>query len=595
MVETEAQEIKSFLAGTSHTSQNYFGVHEDDGDFIFRVFAPNATNVMLVGDFNGWRDNVSLEKVHDEGVWEVMLPYGKVSYGDRYKYRIYGCGQVNYKADPYSPSLSQSPDNSSVVCRKNGYEWKDNGWLEYRPKYQKNIKSRPVNIYEVHLGSWKKQGRHGCNYRDYARELAPYVKQMGYTHISLLPVTEFFDGDKLDYASSSFFAPTSRYGSPDDLKAFVDKMHEAGVGVVFDIPISRFPEGRYGLFEFDGSMLYERDTDEHRRHFDFSKKTVQSFLLSSISYWISEYHADAIRISAVDELLNSYKSEGQKNNTAKDFLSHLIKTIKRIYPDVLLFAEGDRTDIGFDLYFDDEWSERMRRYSATDFPQRSLVNSSFASLVQKNRIGTLSIPHMLSERDNDTFIELMAGDYWQKFAGLRALFGLMMTARGKKLCFMGNEIAQFKSWRFDSEIEWFLLDFESHEKFQRYVAELNNFYLAHPALWQNDGTEESLTFVDKNTFKQSVLLFRRSAKTEDLVIVVNLTPTVYEDYRIGAHAEGSFKEILNSDDVKYYGSGVVNKNEIETQPIAYHGYKNSFSMRIPPLAVSILSFKKKRK
>lgn len=600
MIENELQEIKSFLAGTSHTSQTYFGAHEDDGDFIFRVFAPNAASVMLVGDFNGWRDNVSLEKIHHSGIWEVMLPYGKVSYGDRYKYRIYGHGQVSYKADPYSRSLSPSPDNSSVICKKDGYEWKDSGWLEYRPKYQKNIKSRPVNIYEVHLGSWKKQGRQGCfNYRDYARELAPYVKQMGYTHICLLPITEFFDDDKLDYAPSSFFAPTSRYGIPDDLKAFVDKMHEAGVGVIFDIPISRFPEGRYGLFEFDGSVLYERDADSHRRHFDLSKKEVQSFLLSSISYWISEYHADAIRIPAVDELLGFYsenkENAAEQNNIAKRFLSHVIRTIKKLYPDVLLFAEGDTTDIGFDLSFDSEWSEKMHRYAAMDFPDRSLLNSSFASLVQKNKIGTLSIPHASPSAENDMFVETMAGDYWQKFAGLRALFGLMMTARGKKLSFMGNEIAQFKSWRFDSEIEWFLLDFESHEKFQRYVAELNNFYLAHSALWQSDEIEESLCFVDKNTFKQSVLLFRRSSKTEELVVVVNLTPTVYEEYRIGAHAEGIFKEIFNSDDIKYYGSGVLNEEEIETQPIAYHGYKNSFLMRIPPLAVSVLSFKKKRK
>ena len=596
MTETETHIIDSFLAGTSHTSYEYFGVHEKDGGFVFRVYAPQATRVMLTGDFNSWRDDISLERIHSSGIWEITIPFGRISYGDRYKYRIYGCGQVHYKSDPYSPALSPSPDNSSVVCRRDGYVWKDKGWLAYRPKYQKNIISRPVNIYEIHLGSWKKRGRNGnFNYREYAKEIAPYVKQMGYTHVCLLPITEFFDDDKLHYAPSSFFAPTSKYGSPDDLKAFVDKLHEAGVGVIFDIPIARFPKERYGLFEFDGSLLYERDVDAHRRHFDLFKNEVKSFLLSSISYGISEFHADAIRIADVDELLHFYcEGEGQKN-VARDFLKTLIKTMKKAYPDVLLLAEGEGMDMGFDLVFDDEWSNSLLEYSSTEFDKRGKINQAFMQKVENNHIGTFSIPHVAPDHHKNTFIETMHGDYWQKFAGLRALLGLTMCSRGKKLSFMGNEIAQFKEWSFEKETEWFLLDFDSHEKFQRYVAELNNFYLAHSALWQRDSTSESISFVDRAAFEQSVVIFRRSSKNEELVIVVNLTPTVYEAYRIGAPGEGAFKEILNSDDVRYYGSGVTNDSEIETQSIECHGYKNSFVMRVPPLAVSILSFEKKTK
>ena len=596
VTETAKQQIKSFLTGTSHTSQNYFGVHEQDGSFVFRVYAPKATRVMLAGDFNGWQDNISLEKVDDSGIWETALPLIRISYGDRYKYRIYGCGQVHYKSDPYALALSPSPDNSSVICKKDGYAWKDDGWLNYRPKYQKNIVSRPVNIYELHLGSWKRKGKNGWfDYREYAKELAPYVKQMGYTHVCLLPITEAFDSDKLDFAPSSFFAPTSKYGTPDDLKAFVDKLHEAGVGVVFDIPIARFPKERYGLFEFDGGMLYERDVDEHRRHFDLTKNAVKSFLLSSVSHWVSEYHADAIRISAVDELLHFYKENDGENNIAKDFLKSLVKTMKKTYPDVLLLAEGEGMGLGFDLVFDGTFANSLLEYSETEFSQRRIKTREFVAAFERNSIGTLSVPHVDPSHHKNTLIELMAGDYWQKFAGLRALLGLMMTARGKKLSFMGNEIAQFKDWSFERELEWFLLDFESHEKLQRYIAELNNFYLSHSALWQRDGTDESFCFIGRDTFEQSIVIFRRSSKNEDLVAVVNLTPMAYENYRIGSHAEGSFKEIFNSDEVKYFGSGVTNGDELETQPIDYHGYKNSFVMRVPPLAVSVLSFKKKSK
>lgn len=596
MTETEIQQIKSFLDGTSHTSQRYFGAHERDGGFVFRVYAPKATSVMLAGDFTGWRDNIVLERIHDSGIWEVRVPFGRISYGDRYKYRIYGCGQIHYKSDPYAPALSPSPDNSSVVCKNDGYIWKDSGWIGYRARYQKNIASRPINIYEVHLDSWKKRGRSGCfNYKDYAREIAPYVKQMGYTHVCLLPITESFDADKLHYAPSFFFAPTSKYGDPNDLKAFVDKLHEAGIGVIFDIPIAKFLGERYGLFEFDGGMLYERDVDERRRYFDLEKNEVRSFLFSSVSHWIEEYHADAIRISDVDELLHFYSDDEGQENRVRDFFKTLVKKIKKLYPDVLLLAEGEGMGMGFDLVFDEDWVNCLLDYSKTDFSLRSQKSKILAQKIERNPLGTLSIPHVVPGHQQSTLVEMMAGDYWQKFAGVRALFGLMMCARGKKLSFMGNEIAQFKLWSFERETEWFLLDFEAHEKFQRYVAELNNFYLAHSALWEKDADDEKFSFVDRDSFGQSVLIFRRSSKNEELTVVANLTPTAYEEFRIGAQGEGTFKEIFNSDEIQYYGSGVINENEIETQSVSYHGYKDSFVMRVPPLAVSILSFKKKIK
>lgn len=595
MTETETQYIRSFLAGTSHTSYDYFGVHEQGANFIFRVFAPKATRVMLVGDFNDWQDNISLERVDESGIWEIAVSSDKIAYNDRYKYRIYGCGQLYYKSDPYAVALSESPDNSSVICNRQGYEWRDGGWLAYRPSYQKNIASKPVNIYEIHLNSWKKRGRgEALNYRDYARELAPYVKQMGYTHVCLLPLNEFFGNDKIHYVPRALFAPTSKYGTTDDLKAFVDKLHEAGIGVTFDLPITYFLKEKYKLFEFSGGMFYGHVDNERIRRFDLTQSSVRSFLISSIAYWITEYHADAIRISAVDELLRFYCEGDADKNIAKDFLKTLVKIIKKNYPDVLLIADGEGVGFGFDLVFDNLSSSCLLDYAATDFAQRGEKNNAIAQFVEENKLGTLSFEHTDPTHQRKTLIDAMAGDYWQKFAGLRALWGFMITSRGKKLSFMGNEIAQFKPWSSDDELEWFLLDFESHEKLQRYIAELNNFYLAHPALWQRDANSESLCFLNKDTFNQSVLIFRRSAKNEELVVVVNLTPTAYESFRIGFYGEGELKEIFNSDDSRYYGSGVTNKERILTQKIEYHGYKNSFDMRVPPLAISVLSFQKSK-
>ena len=595
MDKAEFQYIKSFLAGTSHTSYDYFGVHRRDEDFIFRVFAPKATRVMLVGDFNDWQDDIALTRVDESGIWEVSLPSERISYSDRYKYRIYGCGQLYYKSDPYAVALSFGPDNSSVVCDRLAYQWKDSGWLSYRATYQKNIASKPVNIYEVHLNSWKSSGRAASlNYTDYARELAPYVKQMGYTHVSLLPLNEFFGEDKANYVPKTLFAPTARYGKPDDLKAFVDKLHEAGVGVIFDIPIVNFLKEKYKLFEYSGGMFYGRVDNDRIKHFDLTQSSVRSLLISSVAYWITEYHADAIRLLAVDELLRFYCEGDDNENAARDFLLSLIKIIKKNYPDVLLIADGAGAELGFDLTFDNLWSSRIIDYASTEFSERGPKTRALAQLIEKKNLGTVSVGHIDPSYPQGTLIESSVGDYWQRFAGLRALWGLMMTSRGKKLSFMGNEIAQFKPWSVDSEIEWFLLDYESHEKLQRYIAELNNLYLAHPALWQRDASDEGFSFVEKDTLEQGVIVFRRSAKSEELLVVVNLTPTAYEEYRIGAHGEGTFSEIFNSDEINFYGSGVTNAEPIGTQAITCHGWSNSLLMRVPPLAVSVLSFKKSK-
>lgn len=585
VIESENRELQEFLQGVSRSAHNYFGVHEERDGFVFRTFAPRATQVMLTGDFNGWRDDVFLSRVDSAGVWEVKLPIGRINYGDRYKYRIYGHGQLHYKSDPFALSMPSDSDNSSAVVKPTVYPWKDSGWLNYRRAYHKNASAKPVNIYELHLGSWKKKGRNGyLNYRDYARELAPYVKQMGYTHVCLLPINEH-SSVASRYSPSSFFAPSSRYGSMDDLKAFVDKLHEAGIGVIFDVPIFSFPRERYGLFEYDGAPLYESACGDKKCYFDFSKGEARSFITSSVTYWISEYHADAIRISDVDNAVKSGLGD-----TTRRFLKELLKNIKKTYPDVLLIADKGSEVLGFDFAFDCDWSNRILKYASIEFEKRAENHHLLTDMLECNT-SAVSISHRAQSEDVSTLIESSAGDYWQKFAGARALLGLTLTMHGKKLCFMGNDIAQFRKWDAERETEWFLLEYESHEKLQRYLAELNNLYLSHPALWQRDASPESLCLVDRGGFEQNVIIFRRIAKDEELTVVINLAPIAYEEYRIGAERRGSFYELLNSDDSNYYGSGVINRLPIATEEIEYHGYKNSFCMRVPPLAISILGFK----
>lgn len=591
---SEKQLIESFLNGTNYAAQDYFGAHECENGYVFRTWAPKASRVMLTGDFNNWNDDVALKRIDDSGVWEAIVPFGRIVEGTRYKYRIYGSGQVHYKADPYAKGCELDPDDSSVFTVQNEYVWKDEGWLKYRKNYQKDIESRPVNIYEVHLGTWKRRNSRGeyLNYRECAREIAPYVKQMGYTHICLMPIAGYSDDYSTGYLPTAFFSPTARYGRPDDFKAFVDKMHEAGIGVMLGWHISSFPRERYSLYKFDGSDVYERVVDD-KMSFDISKKEVQSYLISCAKYWIREYHIDSLCISNVDDFLNL----GVDNDT-QDFLKKMISVLKKDFSDVLIALRGTKKEpkqFCADISFNPDWADKMLEYASIDYSERHNCHEKIVEDINVLASGRTVFP--VSYRNmcqgKRSCISKMFGDYWQKFAGGRAMVGLMMTMHGKKLLFMGSEFAQFDEWTFDRETEWFLLEYESHAKFQRYVAELNNFYLSHSALWQKDKTDEGFAWIDRNNSEQSVIIFRRSSKTEELTIVVNLTPNVHENFVVGSHAEGYYEEVFNSDDVRFFGSGVINTGVINTVKKPSHGYKNSFKLRVPPLGITILSFRKR--
>ena len=616
-----------FHQGTNYYAYDYLGVHKTDEGFVFRVWAPNADAVMLTGDFNNWSDNLPLTRANDGGIWEINVTDGSVKLGDKYKYKIYGCGQMHYKADPYAKRAELPPNTASIVECDSSYQWRDEGWLAYRKKTAVDFYKYPMNIYELHLGSWKHhEDGTPLTYTELARELSTYVKQMGYTHIEIMPVTEHpFDGS-WGYQVGSYFAPTARYGTPDEFREFVDVMHEAGIGVILDWVPAHFPKDRFGLYEFDGKPLYEYqgwDRIEHEgwgtRRFDVGREEVQSFLISSASYWLREFHIDALRVDAVASMiyLDYDKRPGEwvpnpdgsnRCMEAIAFFRKLNSHIKGAFPDVLMIAEEstawgnvttfDNGGLGFDMKWNMGWMNDTLSYAELDPVYRKYHHDkvTFSLTYAFGEKYALPISHDEVVHGKKSFLDKMSGDYWQKFAGARAFYGYMMTHPGKKLFFMGSEIGQFREWDYEGEIEWFLLEYEAHAKFQRYIAELNQLYLSSPELWQRDNSWEGFSWIDADNKDQSIVSYRRTADDgQELVVLINFTPVVYEDYVVGVSGAGKYEEIFNSDDERFGGSGVINQGELSTQKLWSHGFENSLRLRVPPLAITILKKKKQKK
>ena len=614
-----------FHQGTNYRAYEYLGAHKTDGGYVFRVWAPNADKVFLAGEFNDWSEDDPLERISEGGIWEISVSEGRISAGDKYKYKIYGCGQVHFKADPYATEAGLPPETASVVPRRSEYKWRDSGWLAYRKRNAGKFYSLPMNIYELHMGSWKRhEDGTPFNYTELARELAPYVKQMGYTHIEMMPMTEYpFEGS-WGYQVSSYFAPTTRYGTSDQLKGFIDSMHEAGIGVILDWVPAHFPKDRFGLYEFDGKPLYEyqgADRMEHAgwgtRRFDVGRNEVQSFLVSSASYWLREFHIDAIRVDAVasmiyldyDKLPGEWVPNIYGDNRCLEaiaFFRKLNSHVKGEFPDVLMIAEEstawanittfDNEGLGFDLKWNMGWMNDTLAYAELDPIYRKYHhnNLNFSLTYSFNEKYILSISHDEVVHGKRSFLDKMSGDYWQKFAGARAFMGYMMTHPGKKLNFMGGEIGQFREWDYEGEIEWFLLEYESHAKFQRYVAELNHFYLSQPALWQIEGSWDGFKWIDPDDNERSIISYRRIAKDgKELLVLINFTPVVYENFLLGTDVSGTYEEIFNSDDVRFGGSGVINEGVIKTRGEGVSSCQDSLEIRVPPLGITVLRCKRK--
>ena len=622
MLMEKINELAAYLfhQGTNYKAYEYMGAHKEDGGFVFRVWAPNADKVFLCGNFNAWGEDIPMQRISENGIWEAFVSDGTISEGAQYKYKIYGCGQVHFKADPYAREAGLPPETASIVPTESEYKWRDSGWLAYRKKSAPNFYSLPMNIYEIHAGSWKHhEDGTPFDYTELARELAPYVKQMGYTHVELMPITEYpFDGS-WGYQVSSYFAPTARYGTPNQLRGFVDSMHEAGIGVILDWVPAHFPKDRFGLYEFDGKPLYEyqsADRIEHAgwgtRRFDVGRNEVQSFLISSATYWLSEFHFDALRVDAVasmiyldyDKLPGEWVPNIYGDNRCLEaiaFFRKLNSHVKSEFSDVLMIAEEstawanitkfDNGGLGFDMKWNMGWMNDTLSYALLDPIYRKYHHDklTFSLTYSFNEKYVLPISHDEVVHGKKSFLDKMPGDYWQKFASARAFMGYMMTYPGKKLNFMGSEIGQFREWDYEGEIEWFLLEYEAHAKFQRYVAELNHFYLSHPSLWQIEDSWDGFDWIEADDNEQSIISYRRIDKDgNDLLMLINFTPVVYEHFLLGTDKPGIYEEIFNSDDARFGGSGVLNVGDLHTTGTVISKRSDSVEIRVPPLGITVL-------
>jgi len=609
---------------------------------LFAVWAPNARRVSIVGDFNQWNGlNHPMRMLQDSGVWELFIP-GLTNY-DKYKYEIKTQnGQIQQKADPYAFFAELRPGTASMVYDIEGYEWNDKKWRSVK----KDPMDGPINVYELHAGSWKREpgdyeyGSRILSWPELTRDLIPYVKDMGYTHIELLPIMEHpFDGS-WGYQLTGYYAPSSRYGSPHEFMAFVDTCHQNGIGVILDWVPAHFPKDAHGLANFDGTCLYEHEDPRKGEHpnwgtliFNYGRNEVKNFLIANALFWLEKYHIDGLRVDAVASMLYlDYGKEygqwlpneygGRENSEAIEFMKHMNSIITQAHPSALIIAEestawpgvtkpaGD-DGLGFTMKWNMGWMNDFLKYMELDSVYRKHHHHAltFSMVYAYSEKYMLALSHDEVVHLKKSLVGKMPGDIWQKFANLRLAYGFMMGHPGKKLLFMGSEIAQFSEWNENASVEWFMLDeFEHHRQMQNYVRELNKLYVKEKALWQKDFDKEGFQWISELDHERSLLSFCRVAETkrrskadqeklgstyEYLVFVCNFTPVPHLDYRVGLPAPGKYTEIFNSDDAKFGGSGIINPKPLAAEQHLCDGREYSVPIQLPPLGVVILKGKTK--
>ena len=618
-----AYDLYLFHEGSHAHSYNMLGAHLEEQSGVrgvrFAVWAPHAREVRVAGDFNVWQgDNHLMEHVENSGIWSLFIPGLKT--GDLYKYEIVTSeGEVYLKADPYAFQAECRPGTASQVASLDKYAWQDAPWRKEQDGYVSY--EGPMLIYEVHLGSWKRNELgEFLTYRDMAEHLVRYVAEMGYTHIELMPVMEHpYDGS-WGYQATGYYAVTSRYGSPEDFMYFVDSCHAKGIGVILDWAPGHFCKDAHGLLKFDGTPLFECGWPERGENpgwgtanFDFGKPEVVSFMISNAVFWLEMYHIDGLRVDAVANMLyldygreqgkwlpNQYG--GRENLEAVAFLKKLNEMVFQYFPQALVIAEESTSwplvsrptylgGLGFNYKWNMGWMNDMLRYMEIDPIHRkwehNLLTFSLMYAFSENFI--LPLSHDEVVHGKRSLLNKMPGDYWQKFANLRAFYAFMMAHPGKKLIFMGGEFGQFIEWQDKESLDWHLLDYDMHAKLHQYVRELNFFYRQEPAFWQADYDLQGFQWIDCSDYNNSIVsFFRRDKRGSIIVVVCNFTPVVHENYRIGVPEPGKYRELFNSDGEQYGGSGQSNTALLAAEVLAWHNQACSITIKIPPLAVIYL-------
>ena len=620
-------DIHLFREGKHYNIYEKLGSHptkvKGKAGTYFAVWAPNAKKVSVIGDFNGWNnaEHPLFVRWDSSGIWEGFIP--EIGTRTVYKYAIESNqGQYLEKGDPYARYWEQPPRTASVVWDKN-YRWGDSSWMKKR--ISSNGLNRPQSVYEVHMGSWKRKGdgTEMLSYRELAKELVDYVVEMGFTHVEFMPVMEHPFYGSWGYQLHGYFAPTSRFGEPEDFKYLVNAFHKAGIGVILDWVPSHFPGDAHGLYQFDGSALYEHADPREGFHpdwnsyiFNYGRNEVRSFLISNALFWLREYHVDGLRVDAVASMLyRDYSRKhdewvpniygGRENLEAISLMQELNTAAYGEFADIQMIAEESTAFPGVSrptytggLGFGEKWmmgwmNDTLRYFQKDPFFRQYHHNEiSFSLTYAFTENFMLPLSHDEVVHGKGALIQRMPGDEWQRFANLRLLYGYMFTHPGTKLLFMGGEFGQTTEWKHEESLQWHLLDFAPHQGVQAAMKALNNLYRSEPALYEQSFTAKGFEWIDHSDSKNCVLAYIRKAEsTEDFVVVVcNFTPQAIHDYRIGVPKKGTYTELLNTDAESFGGSGFINGKALKATGKAAHGHKQSISLNLPPLGVSILKF-----
>ena len=615
-------ELEAFSEGHSHRAWQCFGSHSDEVDGIagyrFRVWAPNAQAVSVFGDFNEWNPSTNPMTAIEGGIWDLFIP--ALSQYDTYKYAVYAAdGTITAKADPYAFHAETRPSNASKIYNLEGYNWNDSTWLARRTKTPPY--NQPMNVYECHLGSWRRSGEgEFLSYREITTYLVPYIKEMGFTHVEFLPITEHpFDGS-WGYQCTGFFAATSRFGTPHDFMYLIDQLHQAGVGVILDWVPAHFPRDEFGLYHFDGSPTYEYADSNKGEHadwgtniFDYGRSEVRSFLYSSALFWLEVFHIDGLRVDAVSSMLYlSYGREegewapningGHENLEAIEFFKELNTKVFDSVPNALMIAEESSAwplvthpvsegGLGFNFKWNMGWMNDVCHYIKMDpyFRQHNHNDITFSLVYAFSENYILPMSHDEVVHMKGSFFGKMPGDDPQRFAGVRAFYTYMLAHPGKKLTFMGAELGQWNEWHFEQSLDWHLLEYEPHRQTQDFYKEANALYLAQPALWEVDTSWDGFQWLcaDDN-LGNTVAFLRRDASGAALVVVCNFSPIHRDGYRVGVPLAGTYSTIFNTDDVSFGGNGLGDTSPIKSEKTPCHDQAQSITIDLPPMSAVIL-------